>query len=122
MSSLTEQTHTGEFLVSEDNGHRSRDQVTIEAGQDLKAGHVLGKVSASGEYKEYNPGNADGSETAVAVAYDAVDAAAGAKPVTVINDDAAVNGALLTYFNGATDAEKETAKNELEAQSGIKVR
>ena len=119
MSEQIEPIHTGEFIVSEDNGHRSRDQVTIEAGQDLKAGHVLGKVSSSGEYKEYDPDNTDGSETAVAVAYARVDATASAKAVTVINAKAQVNGGMLTLAAGADTA---TAAAELKAQSGIKVR
>jgi hypothetical protein len=114
----TESTHRGEFLVSEANGQRSREQVTIESGQDLNAGHVLGQVSSSGEYKEYDPSNADGSETAVATAYDAVDATSGAKDAVIVSRDAEIDAAQLTWFSGATDAEKETGKDEL-ANEGI---
>jgi len=111
-----------EFLLAEASGHRSRNEVTIESGQDLKAGHVLGKVSSSGEYKEYNPGNADGSETAVALLGHDVDATGGAKQATIIDNDAEAHTDLLVYFDGASDAEKDTANAELFNQSGIRVR
>jgi hypothetical protein len=44
MAVKTEETHRGEFLVSEANGGRSREKVTIESGQNLVAGAVLGEV------------------------------------------------------------------------------
>lgn len=212
-TTLTEGQHRAEFLVSAANGHRSREQVTIESGQDLKAGHVLGKVTAgatsatadagntgdgtigsiaalagakagdyvvtfiepatdagefqvedpdgenvgtgtvgsqfsaggiqftisdgaadfvagdrftitvsgSGEYKEYNPTNTDGSDTAVAVLYDAVDATAGAKEATIIARDAEVNSDELQWFSGATSNQKSTGEGEL-ANVGIHAR
>jgi hypothetical protein len=44
MSTLTETTHTAEFLLSEADGKRSREAVTVLSGQDLTAGAVVGKV------------------------------------------------------------------------------
>lgn len=122
VQTLTEGKHRGEYLVSEANGWRSRASVTFESGQTLKPGHVLGQVTASGEYKEYNPGNADGSETAVAIAYDHVDASGGATAAPITVRDAEVNAAELTWFDGASDAEKSTGLDELEANSGIVAR
>lgn len=116
---INEGQHPGEFIVSEANGRRSREKVTFESGQTIKAGHVLGQVSASGEYKEYDPGNADGSETAVAVAYDAVDASAGAADGPIIARDAEVSAGDLVWFDGASDAQKSTGQDELAAQSDI---
>lgn len=49
MPVLTEGPHTGEFLVSEAHGHRSREAVTVLSGQDLVAGAVVGEVGAGGE-------------------------------------------------------------------------
>ena len=46
MATLTEGQHTAEFLVSEANGCRSRESVTILSGQDLAAGTVCGKVAS----------------------------------------------------------------------------
>ncbi|MTK12699.1 MAG: head decoration protein [Clostridiaceae bacterium] len=40
---LYEQWHDGGFIVSEDNGHRSRDKITLTGGAKVYAGTVLGK-------------------------------------------------------------------------------
>ncbi len=42
MPSLTEGQHTGEFILSESAGSRSREAVTVLLAQVLLAGHVLG--------------------------------------------------------------------------------
>jgi hypothetical protein len=41
---LTEGLHAGAFIVSEDEGWFSRDQVTVALSQTLNAGHVIGKI------------------------------------------------------------------------------
>lgn len=43
MPSLTEGKHTGEFILSEANGDLSREQIIVLSGENLKAGHVLGR-------------------------------------------------------------------------------
>lgn len=200
MTVLTEGQHTGEFLVTEANGSLSRETVTVLSGQNLKAGHVLGKVAVgtatgaavsgntgngtigavsagatakagvytatciepaanggtftvedpdgvnvgtavvgtafagpvvftiadgatdfvagdrftitvaagSGKYKEYNPANTDGSQTAVAILYAAVDATAADTEGVVIARHAEVNAAELVWFSGA-DANQKSA-------------
>jgi hypothetical protein len=45
MTTITETSHTAEFLVSESAGGRSREAVTVVSGQDLDAGAVLGKLT-----------------------------------------------------------------------------
>src|SRR4051794_5109645 len=43
--SLTEARHAGEFLISEGDGHQSRDNITVLSGEGkLVAGTVLGKT------------------------------------------------------------------------------
>lgn len=213
-TTINEGQHPGEFLVSEANGYRSRATVTIASGQDLKAGHVLGKLSAtsisgsadsdntgdgtigslsinsgavngdyravvtepatdagtfnvydpngvfiddgtvgsafsgggvdftisdggtdfvagdaftitvsgSGEHKEYDPSNTDGSDTAVAVLYDNVDATGGAVDAAAIVRDAEVSSGDLIWFDSATDAQKTTGKDELQSNGGIVAR
>ncbi|MBK1719222.1 head decoration protein [Thiocystis violacea] len=44
MTTLTEGRHAGGFIVSEANGGRSRETVTLAAAQDLEAGTVLGQI------------------------------------------------------------------------------
>lgn len=45
MTTITEGQHAGEFLVSEAEGSRSRDAITVASGQNLSAGAVLGKIT-----------------------------------------------------------------------------
>lgn len=200
MTVLTEGQHTGEFLVTEANGSLSRETVTVLSGQNLNAGHVLGKVAVgtatgaavsgntgngaigtvsagatakagvytatciepaanggtftvedpdgvnvgtavvgtpfagpvnftiadgttdfvagdrftitvaagSGKYKEYNPANTDGSQTAVAILHAAVDATAADTEGVVIARHAEINAAELIWFSGA-DANQKSA-------------
>ena len=51
MTVLVETRHPGEFILSEANGQRSREAITIASGAGIiAAGTVLGKVTASGKY------------------------------------------------------------------------
>ena len=200
MTELTEEQHAGEFIVTEANGSLSRESATVLSGQNLKAGHVLGKVAVgtatgaavsgntgngaisavsagatakagvytanliepaanggtfsvedpdgvnvgtavvgtpfagpvnftiadgatdfvagdrfaitvaagSGKYKEYNPANTDGSQTAVAILYASVDATGGDTEGVVIARHAEVNVEELIWFSGA-DANQKSA-------------
>lgn len=65
-------------------------------------------AAGSGKYKEYNPANTDGSEKAVAIAYDNVDASGGDKKGVIIARDATVTAAELIWFSGA-DANQKAA-------------
>ena len=60
MPELTEGQHKYEFIESEANGTLSRESITVLSGQNLKPGHVLGKVldgSATGAAVAGNTGN-----------------------------------------------------------------
>lgn len=107
MTVFTEGRHTAEFLVSEGNGTISRETVTIASGQNLAAGAVLGRVTATGNYVAYDDGAADGSETAVAVLYSAVDATTAASEGVAVVRMAEVDGGALDW--GGADAEAGTA-------------
>lgn len=108
MATLNETMHAGEFIVSEANGTRSREEVVIAAAAAaMPAGQVLGKITASGKYTVYNNGAADGTEVARAILYaPAVDSAADQK-AAVIMRDAEVDESLLTGLDatGKTDLE-----------------
>jgi hypothetical protein len=99
-----------EFLLSEANGARSRDNIKYLAGSGkIKAGAVLGKITVSGKYKPHDPAAADGSQTAAALALNNVDVPADADLVDVgITRDAEVKMVCLT-FNAATDTDAEKA-------------
>ena len=123
MATLTEGRHAGEFLQSEAPGARSRDIVTIDApaSTTLKAGQVLGQLSATGHYVPYDSTKSDGSEAACAVLYDNVTNEAGApahKTATVINCDAEVKADALEW---GTDMDEDAGILALRTV-GIKVR
>jgi len=61
-----------------DHGQDSLFNITLAGGNGVVApGTVLGKVTATGKYRPYNNGNADGSETAVGLAMDRYDTTGG---------------------------------------------
>lgn len=121
MATLTEGRHAGEFIVSEANGNRSRDTVAVISGQNLKAGHVVGIITASGKVTEMDPAATNGSEVAAGVLFAPVDASAGDAPGVLLARDCEVTGADLTYKTGATAGQITTAEGELETL-GIIVR
>lgn len=124
MTTLTEGKHAGEFLVSEANVgsagvSRSRDVITVLSGQNLEAGAVIAKVTASGKYVERAnaaDGASDGSETAVGILFDAVDASAADAEGVMIARDAEFNAAEVVYKSGyVVDTDDTAAKAELAA-------
>lgn len=123
MTVLIEGRHPGEFLMTEANGQRSRENITIASGAGIIApGTLLGKVAASGKFVASAVGATDGSQTAVAVALYGCDATSADAAIAAIVRDAEVNGHVLTYHAGRDQAaEKASAKADL-AGVGIIVR
>ncbi|XKE45746.1 head decoration protein [Halomonas organivorans] len=84
MPDMTQTSHPSRNgIVGGDFPRRFR-TVTIEAGQVQPAGAVLGKVTASSEYKLSASGAADGSEAPSVVLWDDVDASGGAVEAEVM--------------------------------------
>ena len=98
---LTQGIQVGEWLLSEAEGQRSRDvvTVTIAGAVALPSGTVLGKVTASGKYIKYVDAAVDGSGTAAAVLLNALPGTNGDYKATVFNADAEV---ILALLNGGT--------------------
>lgn len=107
MATFTEARRTGEHVISEANGTRSREVVVIASGAGkLEAGTVLGKITASGKYGKYD--NADtttGIGTAAAVLYAGIDATSADAKAVVHLRDCEITEALLTGIDasGKTD-------------------
>lgn len=120
MAVFNEGRHTAEFLVSEANGHRSREAATVAAGAapGLVAGTVLGVLSAGGNHVALDPGKLDGSQTAAAILFEG---AVGTVQRTVIRRDAEINGEHLVWPIGINSGQKSTAIGQL-AALGIIVR
>ena len=121
MTTLSETTHPGGFLVWEAFRDYSREVVTIAAGT-LEPGTVLGKITASGKYAAHDPAATDGTETAVAVLWGKADATGGDTPgVAVVRGPAIVNRHDLVFAGTPTEGEITAAHAALLA-AGILVR
>lgn len=123
MPVFNEGRYPGEFLLSEANGDRSRDTITIASGAGIVApGSVLGKVTASGKYVLSPDTGADGSQTAVAVALYGCDATSSDQKIVAVTRDAEVNSNILTHAASVNDATKRGTKATQLAAVGIIVR
>lgn len=107
MKISTEGRHAGEFLLSEANGTRSREEITVAAtATALPSGQLLGKLTATGEYAPYDPAvdPADGSETVAAVLWAPVAASDAAQRTVGIVRDAEIIERLITGLDPAGEA------------------
>lgn len=125
MTVLTEGSHAGEFIVSEatvggTGVPRGRTAGVMASGQNLAAGAVVGILTGSGEYAVYDNGAVDGTETAVGILYDAVDASAAAADCVVLDADCEVNGAEISW--GGNDQAGIDAGTADLLSAGIRVR
>lgn len=122
MTTLTEGKHTGEFIgqLAMGPGYHI-DEVTLISGQNLAAGVVLGRITASGKYTTYANGAATGEEVAAGILYAAVDASAGDVTTARVlrRGPAIVNGNDIGW--GANDGTGITAGKADLLALGIKV-
>ena len=102
MAILTEKLGAGAFIVSEccDGSSLSRDEGTLISGQNLAAGTVVGQITASKKYTLHDAAASDGSQSAIAVLFDAVDASAGDQKAVFVTRLAEVNGAEIIWKSG----------------------
>ena len=86
-----------------------------DGATDFKAGEgfTITVAAGSGKYRGYDPANTDGSQSAVAVLFAAVDAAAADRPSVAIVRDAEVSAAELSWFTGATANQKAAGLAQL---------
>lgn len=112
MSIQIENPHPGEWLIAE-IFNLSRDAATLIAGQNLLDGAVLGKITASGKYTQFDPAAGDGSQVAAAILFGDKDASAADQAVTVVPRLAAVMKTLLVWKSGLTNNQKLVALSQL---------
>lgn len=123
MTILTEGSHAGEFILSEAEHGRSRDNIVVASGSGVIApGDVLGKITASGKFKKSTATGTDGGQTAVAVAINGCDATSADQTIAAIARAAQVKAGELTYDATVDDATKRGAKATQLAAVGIVVR
>jgi hypothetical protein len=113
MTSITEKNHAGSFILSEADGHLSRENVTIDNGANLYPGTVLGKSTATGKYVQLDLVTTGGAEVAAAILIGEAFAASVEVAAAVIVRDAEVLGKELLWPDGFTDNEKAAALAQL---------
>ena len=126
MTILTEGARKAEFMISEANDWRSRDEVTVTvpANTTLEAGTVLGEITSSGKFVRHAAGASDGSESEAGILFANLVNGTGSAvdfEATNLARDAEVRGSDLTYEDGA-DAAQITTSNAALAALGIIVR
>ncbi len=112
MTLKTEGFHAGHFLVSEAEGTRSRDVVTIAHGEVLAAGSVLAKNSSTGKYTHYN-NDTTPINAAVGILFANVDATAGDVKAVMIARDAEVNLSELQWAATEDTGDRDAAIADL---------
>jgi hypothetical protein len=123
---LTEGSRKAEFLVSEANNWRSREEVTVTvpANTTLASGTIMGAITASGKYVRHDSGAANGSETEGGVLFQPLvndsDSAVDVQVVIVARDAEVTRGDLV--FEDGADEAAETASIAALADLGIIVR
>lgn len=122
-TTLTEGPYAGEFILSEAEGTRSRDNITVELADaednGIAAGTVMGMRASDGKYLAYDDTATDGTETVAGILYGPTGDLDGGGDVeaAIVNADAEVIGEKII---GPTGTEDDVATG-LEAL-GIKVR
>jgi len=118
MTTLTESTHAGEFIVSEANVgstgvSRSRDNVIVTAGQVLAAGAVIATVA--GKVVEYDNAGSSGAEIATGILFDAVDATGADADGVALVRDCEYNTGEIVFEAGQDQTAKDAAYADLKA-------
>jgi hypothetical protein len=112
---LNEQWHDGGFIVSEANGHLSRDQVSLTGAVKILAGTVLGQKTTGGKFAPLAPASADGTQVAAGILFGTRDVIAADKNGVAVVRSAEVNLSELIWPVGATQAQIVTATAQLKA-------
>lgn len=122
MPTMTQARTLGDLLKYEAPSLYSRDRDTVAAAQNLTLGTVVGRVTASAKLKALDPAATDGSEVAVGVLGNDVDASLiDRADAILIARHAIVANTALVWPNGITPVQKAAAIAQIEMR-GVLVR
>lgn len=114
MPTYTPKKTLGDLLLVEVAPGWTKEKATLLAGTDYPLGTVLSKLA--GKYQALDPAAVDGTEKAVAVLGERVDATAGDAPGVVIARGATLDLTELVWPAGITEPQKATALDQLDAR------
>ena len=117
MITLTEDKHTGGFLIWEVLRDYTRETVTLASGAGkLAPGTVLGRITTGGKYTVLTPGATNGSQNAAGILWADVDATEVDAPgVVILRGPAIANRHEIVWPEAATEAQITTATTALAA-------
>jgi hypothetical protein len=110
---ITEGKNLGDLLKYEGPNLYSREEATVASGQNLKRGTVVGAITASGLVKQLAPAAEDGTELAVGILMDDVDASAGNTKAVVIMREAIVAHNAVVWPASITAVQQKAAIENL---------
>jgi hypothetical protein len=102
----------------EDIPRYCREEVTVEAGAELQTGALLGIVTATGEYAEYDPDGTDGVQAFkgfLISTYLPGDTSASQKAVALVRGPASIKEAGIRWPSNAEAGDKTTVKAAMKA-------
>ena len=116
MPTVTQPKNLGDLLKYEAPNLYSRDQDTVAAAQNLPLGTVVGRETATAKLKVIDPTATDGTETAVGVLGNDVDATLiDREDAILIARHAIVARGALVWPTGISNAQRAAAIEQLEA-------
>ena len=122
MTAIAQPKNLGDLLKYEAPNLYSRDQDTVAAAQNLSLGTVVGRETATAKLKALDPSATDGTETAVGVLGNDVDATLiDREDAILIARHAIVARGAVIWPTGITAADKAEAVAQL-ATRGVLVR
>ena len=117
MPALTQPNNLGDLLKYEAPNLYSREQDTVAATQVLSLGTVVGRETATAKLKALDPTAADGTETAIGVLGNDVDATLiEREDAILIARHAIVARGALVWPTGISAVQKAVAIAQLEAR------
>lgn len=118
MTTLTENAHAGNFIISmSDDGNLSTDNGILASGQGvLYSGAVLGKITASGKYAICDAAASDGTQTAKAILFGRTDATSADAACVVVARHAEVYTSGLIWKSSMNSGAQTTALGQLAGQ------
>lgn len=110
---LTEGKNLGDLLKYEGPNLYSREEVTVASGQNLKLGTVVGRVTTSDLVKQLAPAAEDGTEIAIGILAEDVNASAGNTGAAAIVREAILAHNAVVWPASITAAQKKAATENL---------
>jgi hypothetical protein len=121
MTSYVEPNNLGDLVKYEADNYYSRDVVTLESGQNLKIGTVLGQITASGKMTALAPGAETGQAAAVGILLQDTDASAADQETIMLARHSTVVDSNVIWPAGIQAAAKNAAITQLKTL-GILIR